>query len=72
MLEPQNLEGSTMVANKGSDQKAITINYKSVYQLRVSNYDNKDNLWCTYYQKVRHIRERCQKLYGKPSTSRKE
>lgn len=54
MLEPQNLEDSTMVANKGSDQKANTVNYKRAYSLKVSNYNNKDNLWCTYYQKVRH------------------
>ena len=28
MLEPQNKEDSTMVANKGSDQKASTIDNK--------------------------------------------
>lgn len=44
MLKPQNFEGSTMVANKGSDQKTRTVNHKRVYQLKVSNYDNKDNL----------------------------
>ena len=48
MLEPQNMEGSTMVANKGSDQKASTADNKKTNRSRSSNRDNKDNLWCTY------------------------
>lgn len=36
------------------------------------NWDNRDNLWCTYYKKPRHTKEHCWKLNGKPSISSKE
>ena len=72
MLEPQNMEGLTMVANKGSDQKANTTNNKRSDWLRASNRDNRDKLWCTYCQKPRYTWEKCWKLNGKPTTSSKE
>ena len=72
VLEPRNLEGSTMVTNKGRDEKANTTNHKRVDWSRVPNHDNKDNLRCTYCQKARHTWERCWKLHGKPSTSNKK
>ena len=28
--------------------------------------ENKDNLWCTYFKKPRHTKEKCWKLNGKP------
>ena len=57
VLEPRNLEGSTMVTNKGRDEKANTTNHKRVDWSRVPNHDNKDNLWCAYCQKARHTWE---------------
>ena len=53
------MEGLAMVANKGSDQKASTVDNKTTDRLRASNRDNKDNLWCTHCQKPRHIQEKC-------------
>ena len=72
MLEPQNMEGLTMVANKGSDQKVSTTNNKRSDWLRASNRDNRDKLWCTYCQKPRCTWEKCWKLNGKPTISSKE
>ncbi|XP_057505673.1 uncharacterized protein LOC130788973 isoform X1 [Actinidia eriantha] len=71
MLKPQNLEGSAMVANKSSEQKAILeqplIPENGKAELsKAPVRDNKDNLWCTYCKKSRHTRERCWKLHGKP------
>ncbi|KAL5818938.1 hypothetical protein ACOSQ4_022780 [Xanthoceras sorbifolium] len=37
-----------------------------------SSSNNNSNLWCTYCKKPRHAKDRCWKLYGKPSTSSKE
>ena len=71
MLEPQNMEGSTMVANKGNDQKASIANSRRIDQSKASNRDNRDNLWCTHCQKPKHTWEKCWKLHGKPTTSRK-
>ena len=47
MLEVQNIEGSTMVANKGNDQKANTTDNKKTERSKAPNRDNKDNLRCT-------------------------
>ena len=47
LFEPQNLEGSAIVANKGSDQKASTANNKRTNQSRAPNHDNRYSLWCT-------------------------
>ena len=66
MLKLQNLEGFAMVVDKGNDQKVSTVDHKRVDRSRFLNCDNKDNLWCTYYQKTRHTRGRCWKLHGKP------
>ncbi|RVW78782.1 Retrovirus-related Pol polyprotein from transposon RE2 [Vitis vinifera] len=44
MLEVQNMEGSTMVANKGNDQKANTTDNKKTERSKAPNRDNKDNL----------------------------
>lgn len=41
--------GSAMVANKGSDKKASTIDNKKTDWLGALNRDNRDNLWCTYH-----------------------
>ena len=41
LLKPQNMEGLAMVANKGSDQKASTVDNKTTDRLRASNRDNK-------------------------------
>ena len=57
MLEPQNKEDSTMVANKGSDQKASTIDNKKTNWSRASNCDNRENLWGTYCQEPKHTWE---------------
>ncbi|RVX21565.1 hypothetical protein CK203_002083 [Vitis vinifera] len=67
MLEPQNMEGLTMVANKGSDQKASTTNNKQSDWLRASNRDNRDKLWCTYCQEASIYMGKCWKLNGKNS-----
>ena len=48
MLEVQNMEGSTMVANKGNDQKANTTDNKKTKRSKAPNRDNKDNLRCTH------------------------
>ena len=72
MLESQNMEGSAMIANKGIDQKANTTDNKRTDRSKASNCDNKDNLWCTYYQKPRYTQEKCWKLHGKLITSSKE
>ena len=66
------MEGSAMVANKGSDQKASNTDNKNTDRSRASNREKRDNLWCTYYQKPRHTWKKCQKLHGKPTTSNKE
>ena len=57
MLEPQNWEYLTMVANKGSDQKTNIANHKRVDRSRVPNRDYRNNLWCTSCQKARHTWE---------------
>ena len=44
MLECQNMEGSAMVANKRSDQKASTADNKKTNRSRVLNRENMDNL----------------------------
>ena len=44
MLQPHNLEGSTMVANKGINQKVSTMDHERVGWSRVPNCDNMDNL----------------------------
>ena len=77
MLEPQTLEGSALVTKIEQTQ---TQERGKANLLRVSEKDNKDNmwkdnkdnLWCTYCKKLRHTRERCWKLNGKPSTSSRE
>ena len=77
MLEPQTLEGSALVTKNEQTQ---TQERRKANLLRVSGKDNKDNiwkdnkdnLWCTYCKKLRHTRERCWKLNGKPSTSSRE
>ena len=38
-----------MVANKGSDKKASTVDNKKTDWLGALNRDNRDNLGCTYY-----------------------
>ena len=65
MLEPQTLDGSTLVA-------------KTVYSKQGKNdlpkhlgkdnqwKDNKNNLWCTYCKKPRHTKKKCWKLNDKP------
>ena len=59
MLKSQNMEGLAMVANKGNDQKASTIDNKRTDWSKASSCDNRDNLWCTHCQKPRHAREKC-------------
>ena len=44
MLKPQNIEGSTMGANKGNDRKASTIDNKMIDWFNALNRDNRDNL----------------------------
>ncbi|RVX09598.1 hypothetical protein CK203_012463 [Vitis vinifera] len=57
MLKSQNMEGLAMVANKGNDQKASTIDNKRTDWSKAFNCDNRDNLCCTHCQKPRHTRE---------------
>ena len=39
-----NMAGLAMIANKGSDQKAIIVDNKKTDRSRASNHENKDNL----------------------------
>ena len=39
-------------------------------QSDLSRAINKDSLWCTYYKKSRHTKEKCLKLHGRPHNSK--
>lgn len=60
MLEPVTPEGSAMVAQENTNRNKTK---------ETSKGDPRDNLWCTYYKKSRHTKDRCWKLHGKPRTS---
>ena len=68
MLEGQVEEKSAMmtrdqnIMKQGNGQAELS-------RLRLQGKDSKDSLWCTYCKKLRHTREKCWKLNGKPSTS---
>ncbi|KAJ4712334.1 hypothetical protein OWV82_014593 [Melia azedarach] len=77
MIEPQNIDGSAMLTN-GANIRGAKLNQQTNNESRkgklskMSNGDSRDNLWCTFYKKPRHTRERCWKFHGKPSTSSKD
>ena len=57
MLEPQTMDGSAL-AMKANHEKEKS--YQSQHFGRDSQWkENKDNLWCTHYKKLRHIKEMC-------------
>ena len=65
MLEPQTLDGSTLVAKKEYSKQGK--NDLPKHLGRDNQWkENKDNLWCTYFKKPRHTKEKCWKLNGKP------
>ena len=64
MLEPQTLDGSTLVEKTEYPKKRK--NDLPKHLGRDNQWKkNKDNLWCTYCKKPRHTREKCWKLNGK-------
>ncbi|KAL5740476.1 hypothetical protein ACOSQ2_029656 [Xanthoceras sorbifolium] len=73
MLEPTIADNSTMVS-KGIVQKQTSLEPQlaiSMEQCDVLKTGNKNTIWCTYYKKPRHTRERCWKLNGKPFSTRR-
>ncbi|RVX19840.1 hypothetical protein CK203_004967 [Vitis vinifera] len=65
MLEPQTLDGSTLVAKTEYSEQGK--NDLPKHLGRDNQWkENKDNLWCTFCKKPRHTKEKCWKLNGKP------
>ncbi|RVW20933.1 hypothetical protein CK203_109614 [Vitis vinifera] len=65
MLEPQTLDGSTLVAK--TEYLEQEKNDLPKHLGRDNQWkENKDNLWCTFCKKPRHTKEKCWKLNGKP------
>ena len=53
----------------------IVVNYDSVNPPSMaysSSTMNKDTIWCMYCKRLRHTRDQCRKLYGKPQTFNKD
>ncbi|RVX08108.1 hypothetical protein CK203_014665 [Vitis vinifera] len=68
MLEPQTLDGSTLIAKieyseQGKNDLPKHLGRDNQWK------ENKDNLWYTYCKKPRHTKEKCWKLNGTPSLS---
>ncbi|RVX23273.1 hypothetical protein CK203_000307 [Vitis vinifera] len=65
MLEPQTLDGLALVAKTEYSEQGK--NDLPKHLGRDNQWkENKDNLWCTYFKKPRHTKEKCWKLNGKP------
>ena len=65
MLEPQTLDGSTLVAKIEHSEQGK--NDLPKHLGRDNQWKkNKDNLWCTYCKKSRHTKVKCWKLNDKP------
>ena len=79
MMEPQSIDHLALVT-KDANPKAVKSNQRqsNTYSNGVggnnglskwSRASNKNSLWCTYWRKPQHTKERCWKLHGKPSNT---
>ena len=62
MLDPKPTEASAMVAkgggNRGFKKDQLPKENEKIGLKSMVN-DNRENMWCTFYKKPRHIREMC-------------
>ncbi|KAL5813378.1 hypothetical protein ACOSQ3_024138 [Xanthoceras sorbifolium] len=79
MVRAEESRRSVMVQSVHEEGSALASNgSQSLHQMKTASDGHKppnanpSNLWCTYYKKPRHTKDRCWKLHGKPSTSSKE